>query len=101
MTDNERDAEIGRTVREYKEQGEKLGCLRSRLGRTADAIAEVIKAMDEKKDSKLFSTVASNALKMTGDTNVSETIADMSDAWSKREALQKRIQEQGFGGVVQ
>ena len=101
MTDNERDAELGRTLREYMEHREQIGCLRSKLGRTAEAIADVLKVMDEKKDSRLVATEMSNALKKIDDTNVADAIAQLSDAWARRETLRERLNEQGLGGVVQ
>ncbi len=99
MTDNERDAELGRTLREYMEHREQIGCLPSKLGRTAEAIADVL--MDEKKDSRLVATEMSNALKKIDDTNVADAIAQLSDAWARRETLRERLNEQGLGGVVQ
>ena len=101
MTENQRDAEIGRTIREYKEQDELIACLRARLSRSATAINDLLKAIDEKSDPSLVATAAANAAKQAGVTNVAEAMTELSEAWQKRETMRKSLEAQGYGRVIQ
>ena len=101
MTEDQRDAEIGRTVREYKEHDELIACLKARLTRASTAIGDLLKAVDEKKEPRLVATAAANAAKQLGDTDVAGAMEELSETWQRRETLRKTLEAQGYGRVMQ
>lgn len=97
MTENDRDAEIGRTIREYKEQSERLGCLFSKLNRISSQIEQIQGAADNPEQ---LIKAAVHAADQIGECDVSKLFQDISETSRVKDQLVQLLQRQGLGDLI-
>ena len=98
MTEGDRDAEIGRTLREYKEQSERLGCLLSKMQRIVSQAAEVQKASE--KDAEMLMRVSAAAADYVGEADAGQLFRDIAEAAKAKKQKLDALHRQGIGGLL-
>ena len=98
MTESDEDVEVGRTLREYKEQSERLGCLLSRMQRMALAVENVQKAVNE--GGGALTLAAENAVRRVEDGNIGSVFASIAETSKAKERLYNSLHQQGVGRLI-
>ena len=96
MTEGDKDAEIGRTVREYKDQSEKLECLLSRLARIASCVERVRNAIGD----NTLEAAANQAASSIEECDVARLFKDIADTDKSRRMTLEALHRQGLGAFV-
>ena len=97
MTEQERNAEIGRTLREYKEQSERMGCLLSKLARIAEEAEKVRKAAP---DPAALAQTAQTAAQRVGEGDVTALLRSIAEAGATKQRLWELLHRQGVGEML-
>lgn len=98
MTENDNGTEIGRTLLEYKEQSDRLGCLVSKLYRLSGHIENVQQAVSVK--SATLAQVAQAAAQEAGDISIHDLFMEIAKADAKKRQLYTTLQQQGVGDLI-
>ncbi|MDE0147430.1 MAG: hypothetical protein OXM58_03580 [Rhodospirillaceae bacterium] len=98
MTGDEKDTEIGRTLREYQAESDRLGCLASKLSRLFDRIENVQEAIAAKSGS--VAAKAQSAAEEAGDVSIRDLLMEIAKADAAKRRLYKALQDQGVGHLI-
>ncbi len=98
MTENDKDTEIGRTLREYQEQSDRLGCLVSKLHRLAGHIENVQQAVTVK--SATLAQAAQAAAQEAGSVSVHDLFMEIAKADARKRKLYSTLRQQGVGHLI-
>ncbi|MYH35690.1 MAG: hypothetical protein F4027_04515 [Rhodospirillaceae bacterium] len=98
MTENDKDTEIGRTLREYQAESDRLGCLTSKLNRLAGHIEHVLEAMIAQ--SRTLAKSAQSAAEETGDLSIRDLFMEIAKADATKRRLYKALHDQGVGHLI-
>ena len=98
MKNIDKDAEIGRTIREYQEQSERLGCLLSKMQRISGEIEKVQRAIGE--GPARLSQAARTAAESVGDGAISTLFTDIAEAGATKQRLFESLHRQGVGRFI-
>ncbi len=91
------DAEVGKTILEYKQATERLGCLMSRVHRIGCA-AEKLKATDALGD--IFVTATDAAKTLADETDIAALLREIAQTSGQANHLSDLLERQGVGHII-
>ena len=91
------NAEVGKTMLEYKQATERLGCLLSRVHRIGCA-AEKLKATAELGD--IFETATTAAKALADESDIAALFRDIVETSGQANHLRDLLERQGVGHII-
>ena len=98
MTEDDKDTEVGRTIREYQEQSDRLGCLVSKLHRLGGHIENIQNAIVSK--SSTLTQDVQTAAQQVGDISIHDLLMEIAKADAAKRRLYGTLQDQGVGHLI-